>query len=65
MATRLKSQWRMYFYNGHEADLNCTAGPQKSRDFDEYKKSICYFVKSKLFLINFHEADPDWPVCPV
>ncbi len=26
-------------YNGHEAELNCAALPQKIRDFDEHKRA--------------------------
>jgi hypothetical protein len=36
--------------NRHEAELNYTTVPKKIRNFDEYKKDICYFVKSKFFL---------------
>ncbi len=40
-----------FFNNGHEADMNCVTEP-----LNEYRKSICYFVKIELFLINGHEA---------
>ncbi len=47
----IKGYWQEFHINGHEAGLNCATLPLKIRDFDEHKKSICYFVKSKLFLI--------------
>ncbi len=52
------------FYNGHEADLDCAAEPQKIRDFDEHGKSNCDAVKNELFLINGHEADLNCVTAP-
>ncbi len=39
-------------YNGHEAELNCASVSQKIRVFDKHRKSIGYFIKNELFLIN-------------
>ena len=50
------------FFHMTAMRLNCTTVSQEIRDFDEHKKSICYFVKSKLFHIKkCNEADLDLP----
>ncbi len=43
-----------FLINGHEVWPDCATEPQKIRDFDEHRRSICDFVNSMLFLIKKH-----------